>query len=346
LENSLKKLLFSLFLLSSVAFAAVPKAPNLRQTLNHQKKELKIITKEIYSLEKSLGNGNKKYLRTLKEKESIEDSIFALQRKLKDNEQQGNDRKAKLEKSIKNLLVIKFKKNQKPGELLYLRLLRKNLKKEAVVLEKFLKDNARVRTSLTALQSKLSSVREVEMDLLNLMKDMEETKREKSLRYVEVKKLKDELQGKLKLNKAKKHVRSLVKTKTSKMIKERFLAPLAKISDMEYQKKGVTYKFDVRQNVKSSRAGKVIHTGSLSTYGNVVMVDHGNEVKSIFLGQFLPTVKKGQKLKAGASIGKTFDVAKNEGKLYFEVRKKNKAQNTILLLDRNEALKNNQSQRL
>ncbi len=329
-----------------MAFAAVPKRPNLRQVLQNQKKELKVITKEIYSLESSLGKGNKKYLRTLKEKETVEDSIFTLQRKLKDNEVQANQRVEKLEKSIKNLLVIKFRKNQKPGELLYLRLLKKSLKKEAIVLEKFLKDNSKVRTKLTALQSKLTSVREVEADLLNLMKDMEETKREKSLRYVEVKRLKDKLQGKLKLNKAKKLVRSAVKSKKTKMISERFTAPLAKISDMEYQKKGVTYKFDVRQNVKSSRAGKVIHTGSLSTYGNVVMVDHGNEVKSIFLGQFLPTVKKGQKLKAGASIGKTFDVAKNEGKLYFEVRKKNKAQNTILLLDRNQALNNNQSQRL
>ena len=114
---------------------------------------------------------------------------------------------------------------------------------------------------------------------------------------------------------------------------------------MEYGKKGVTYKFNSRQLVKTSRGGKVIHTGSLSTYGNVVMVDHGNEVKSIYLGQFLPSVKKGQSVVPGESLGKTFDVAKNEGKLYFEVRKKNKAQNTILLLDKNIATKNNQGRR-
>lgn len=342
----MKNLLLIFFLFGSIATAAVPKKTNLRATLKHQKKELKIISKEIYSLERNLGKGNKKYLRTLKEKETIEDSIYDLQRKLKDNEDQGFERKAKLEQSIKNLMVIKFKKSQKPGELLLLKLLKSNLKKEAFVLEIFLKDNAKARTKLTALQSKLTGVRQVEGDLLTLMKDMEEIKREKSLRYVEVKKLKDDLQGKMKLNKAKKLVRSAVKSKTIKMIKERFMAPLAKIVDIDYQKKGVTYKFDVRQSVKVSRAGKVIHTGSLASYGNVVMVDHGNEVKSIFLGQFLPSVKKGQAVKAGTSIGKTFDVAKNEGKLYFEVRKKNKAQNTILLLDRNTALKNNLSQRL
>ena len=346
MENSLKNLLLLLFFLSSATFGAVPKPQNLRATLNLQKKELKVITKEIYSLEKSLGKGNKKYLKTLQEKETIEDTIFSLQKKLKENEELATSRKEQLEVSVKNLLVIKFKKSQKPGELLLLKLLKDNLNKEARVLERFLKDNSKVRSSLTRLQSKLTEVRQVEDDLLNLMKDMEETKREKSLRYVEVKKLKDELQGKMKFSKAKKLVQSAVKSKKTQMIAERFFAPLSKIVDMEYQTKGVTYKFDVRQSVKVSRAGKVIHTGSLSSYGNVVMVDHGNEVKSIFLGQFLPTVKKGQQIIAGASIGKTFDVAKNEGKLYFEVRKKNKAQNTILLLDSNKALKNNLSQRL
>ena len=342
----MKKILLVLFLFSAVANAAIPKKVNLRATLRHQKKELKVITKEIYSLEKSLGKGNKKYLRTLKEKETVEDSIYSLQGKLKNNEEQGNQRAEKLEQSIKNLLVIEFKKSQKPGELLLLKLLKNSLRVEAKQLKEFLKDNARARTNLTSLQSKLTNIREVEADLLTLMKDMEDIKREKSLRYVEVKKLKDDLQGKMKLSKAKKLVRNAVKSKTTKIIKERFVSPLAKIVDMEYQKKGVTYKFDVRQSVKVSLAGKVIHTGSLASYGNVVMVDHGNEVKSIFLGQFLPSVKKGQKMKAGGSIGKTFDVAKNEGKLYFEVRKKNKAQNTILLLDRNKALKNNLSQRL
>ncbi len=96
MENSLKKLLLLLFFLSSATFGAVPKPQNLRATLNLQKKELKVITKEIYSLEKSLGKGNKKYLKTLQEKETIEDTIFSLQKKLKENEELAIERASEL----------------------------------------------------------------------------------------------------------------------------------------------------------------------------------------------------------------------------------------------------------
>ena len=338
----LKFLALFISLLAAPSFAAVKKKVNLGLNLKKHKRELSTISREIFSIESNLGKGNKKYLKTLNKRKKMEEVIVKLEMKLNNERAITEKRYVAAKKRLRQVLVQGLGSRRTAGQLLGHSLVTKALKKEVRKLASILKKNKSLTVELNTSRKRYHNLREVESDLLGLIREMEETKRVKSLKYVEVKKIKDELQGKVKLKKAKKYVK---KKKASAKIAERFSRPINSIVDMEYGKKGVTFKFDKRQEVKSSRAGKVIHTGSLSTYGNVVMVDHGNDVKSIYLGQFLPTVKKGQKLSAGTPIGKTFDVAKNEGKLYFEVRKKNKAQNTILLLDKNKATVNNQQRR-
>jgi len=73
------------------------------------------------------------------------------------------------------------------------------------------------------------------------------------------------------------------------------------------------------------------------------MIEHGNQTRSIFLGQLKSKVKKGQSVAAGEILGYTLANRKSRelGKLYFEVRKKNIAQNTSLLMDDNFLAKNN-----
>ncbi len=83
----------------------------------------------------------------------------------------------------------------------------------------------------------------------------------------------------------------------------------------------------------ASRAGKVIHSGALSTYGNVLMIDHGKDTISVCLGDFKARVPKGKRVKSGDVIGYTLKPTRKDSKLYFEVRVKDKAQATIHLLD-------------
>ncbi|MBK23410.1 MAG: hypothetical protein CME70_05330 [Halobacteriovorax sp.] len=339
MENYLKYLLaiaFFSFCFAGLSEAAVKKT-NPHKNLRQHKNELASISKQIYSLESNLGKGNKRYLKTLDQRKKLEELIVKLDNEIKSDQKLNEEKKVETRKRLKQVLVQGFGKVSTPAQVLSRKLVLNLLKKELAELNRIHKKRAKLIKSMEISKAKYEDLRRVESDLLSLMNEMEESKREKSLRYVKLKEEKEKLRKKLKFNKAK----SLAKRKKTKLISERFSTPLTDFIDMEYAKKGVTYKFNSRQAVRTSRAGKIIHTGSLSTYGNVVMVDHGNEVKSIYLGQFLPSVKKGQSVNAGESLGKTFDVAKNEGKLYFEVRKKNKAQNTILLLDKNTTKNNN-----
>lgn len=325
------------------AYAAVS-SKSMRKNLKAHSKELSAITKEIFALESNLGKGNRRYLRTLNSRKGLEEKILVLKTRIQKQEERIESKRVLTEKRMKQVLVQAMNPVKDPAQLLSLRVTSKMLKEEIQELKRIKSKTTNIKKTLETSNSEYQRLRQVESDLLSLMNEMEDSKRSKSLRYVELKKKKDSLQGKLKLRKAKKYTKS--KKKKSKLIAERFMNPIDTFSDMEYGKKGITYKYNKRQAVKVSRAGKVIHAGSLSTYGNVVMVDHGNDVRSIFLGQFSPSVKKGDSVVAGTILGTTFDVARNEGKLYFEVRKKNKAQNTVLLLDKNSTSKKSNRRRI
>src|SRR5690606_22476463 len=83
--------------------------------------------------------------------------------------------------------------------------------------------------------------------------------------------------------------------------------------------------------------GTVVYVGGLSTYGNVVMIDHGNDTRTVVLGPFTPATEKGRKVRAGDKIGSMASA----GRLYFEVRKQNVAQDTLPLVDKGALARNN-----
>jgi len=116
-----------------------------------------------------------------------------------------------------------------------------------------------------------------------------------------------------------------------------YRAPLMQNMGIEHNQKGVTFKFQGKNEVLATRSGKIAYTGSLANYGNVVMIDHGNDTRTVLLGQFDFNVKNGELVKDSQIIGYTNPKSVNglgDGKIYFEVRKNNLAQNTYMLLDR------------
>jgi septal ring factor EnvC (AmiA/AmiB activator) len=79
--------------------------------------------------------------------------------------------------------------------------------------------------------------------------------------------------------------------------------------------------------------GKVVFAGDLASYGQVVLIDHGSDLRTVLLGKMNIKVKKNDTVKDGDILAYTQSDLKESQNLYFEVRKKNTAQNTILWLD-------------
>lgn len=82
--------------------------------------------------------------------------------------------------------------------------------------------------------------------------------------------------------------------------------------------------------VAAADRGEVLFTGEFRSYGQMVIVDHGGTLYTIYgqLGEI--TVEEGQKVKAGEAIGKIS--SKKDNALYFEVRNNGKADDPLLWL--------------
>ncbi len=97
--------------------------------------------------------------------------------------------------------------------------------------------------------------------------------------------------------------------------------------------KGVTFKYSATQPVKAVGGGKIVFAGDLAAYGQVVLIDHGNDLRTVLLGRMDIRVKKDDTVGSGDVLAYTRNDTREPQNLYFEVRKKNTAQNTILWLD-------------
>lgn len=113
-----------------------------------------------------------------------------------------------------------------------------------------------------------------------------------------------------------------------------FLNPIEQIISIKVSpRKGVTYKFMGHQSIKAVGGGKVVFAGDLASYGQVIMIDHGQELRTVLLGRMILKVKKNDSVKVGDEVALTKSKGSESQTLYFEVRKKNKAQKTVHWLD-------------
>ena len=87
---------------------------------------------------------------------------------------------------------------------------------------------------------------------------------------------------------------------------------------------GVNFSVEKNESIFAPAHGEVIYSGSLSNYGNVIVIRHADGHRSVLLGKFLSKVIKSQKVKKGEVIANILEAASGENRLYFELRKEKK----------------------
>ncbi len=307
-------------------------------TIRQKTGEISRLKKDITRLEANLGVSNKKYLKIVAKKKEIEAKLFEYGQELNVEQRELEERIGKSKKVLSGLLVNKFSADQSLTGLAGQKILIEELVTEIKKLQSSLEKIKTQREEVNELETRLSEYTGLETELVNLLSSLELQKKDKAEQYITAVGDKDRLQAsydKLRSNK----IRSMSK-KGIVDLGINFSAPLDSYIGMEFDKKGVTYKYKGRRPVLSTASGKIMYQGTLSNFGNVVMIDHGKETRSIILGKFVPKVSKGSVVGVGDVLGYTRDSRNQEEKLYFEVRKKNKVQNTILLLERKSVAKN------
>jgi lipoprotein NlpD len=97
--------------------------------------------------------------------------------------------------------------------------------------------------------------------------------------------------------------------------------------------KGIDLAAPSGTNIRAAEKGKVIHSGRLGSYGNVVILSHSGKYRTLYAHARKTHVKKGQMVKQGQKIAEVGSTGKSTGPhLHFEVRKGEGARDPLLFL--------------
>ncbi len=324
-------LFFSLPILSSVR----PVRKNiisLNSEIRMKRKIISELTKELNSFEKNLGKKNRKYIRVVEKRKNLEERSFLLKKSITSQAADTKNEIHEIKSLLGKMVISKMEKEDEPSDLLARKILKEGFKKKLIELQGSFEQIQALQNEVDSLTTRLKEYSQLELQLASLINLMEKKKNSKVHAYLKQREAYGRLSQKVDSQKKKKSLKNINSSKLQRELGV-FSSPLKKHEKLEYGKKGVTYVYRKRQPVLATRKGKVIHSGTLSTFGHVVMIDHGQETRSILLGPFETKVKKGMLVREGDVLGYTIGQPHGSGKFYFEVRKKNKVQNTIYLLN-------------
>ncbi len=331
----MKLLFLSLFILSMNTRGAVPKNPG--DDLVRFRTEVMELGSRLSSLEKEIGSKSNLYVSSVEQIQQFESDIKLYREKLtelhKDVRQARNDNK----KIIHHYLIESESEAaeawQKKVHLELLKQAQLKLKDKETELISF-------ENKVAEFDEKLAALKVDEEELSMVIKELENRKKETMEIYLTKVKSKKLAENKVEKNKILKKVSAIKKTFSQEPIilkkPDRFFRkPVDDFSTYTTSPKGITFKFQAVQPVKAVGDGKVVFAGDLASYGQVVLIDHGQDLRTVLLGKMDVKVKKNDMVRDGDILAYTQKNSTEEQSLYFEVRKKNTAQNTILWLDQN-----------
>jgi septal ring factor EnvC (AmiA/AmiB activator) len=328
----------------------------MKRNLQEQNKDILKLTKEVNNVEVTLGMNNKKYLKLAEERAKIEESLASARRNADFDSETLKKSYTQTKSLLMGVLLNKLENTERSSDMLARKIMIERLQKKLVDLDGMMKSNKDLQTNVDGLYAKLQESMDTEKELLTVMGELEERKRtlreslsSQTKSTENAKQRLDEEKNKLAMNqksiqreKAREQLAPVqiteeIKIPSQPTAADQFRGPISSYQNIEYQKKGVTYNFHGKNEIRAPRSGKVVYTGALANYGNVLMIDHGNDTRTVLLGQFEYAVKNGDSVQEFQLVGHTNPRSNNglgEGRIYFEVRKKNLAQNTYLLLDK------------
>lgn len=339
--------LVSLLVLSPLE-AAVKKTPTLREIqalkaeVSQKNKKLDQLKKTMSQLEKELGERNQKLVKLFDIKRELDTQMHNFSTEIATKRENVDIQRNHVQRILKNAILSSMSGAIDPAALLSRKYLLEGLKRKNDLLVSSSEDLVKLSNNLSQLRERFIEYQKVEGELADLLNNLETDKNQKASEYVATMNEKKEKEGMLSQYQAL-FLSDKKGAEVRKKVGMMFKAPVDQYKSLSYQDKGVTFlnSPDKVIDVKATGDGKVVYSGDLSNYGNVVMIDHGNETRSILLGKFSSVVKKGDDVKSGAIVAKTLTAKKGgQGKLYFEVRIKNQIQNTVLLLDELATMQN------
>lgn len=337
----MKKLFFLVVFIPALSLASLRRGANsldkIKDALGEQARAADSIAASIKSLEKEIGKVNNQYLERSRLNQSLEEKLTKLQEGLSERVAELDKRQSEAQR-LTRLYALEGNDEEDENALLKREILTRLLSERLVELKNLKTSAQELRKTLAEYQERLTETRNSEEGLYALIVDLENKKKELSKNYISSLESKNELEEKLENALAKKKAYKVVAKAKNPGMSIQLIPPLDKFASYKGGDKGVTFKYESRAPIKASAGGNVVYSGELASYGKVIMIDHGSEIRSVILGDVEIKVHKGDRVTQGQVVGYTLSEPGLKKSLYYEVRKKNIAQNTLQWLENNSKL--------
>jgi septal ring factor EnvC (AmiA/AmiB activator) len=330
--NSMKLILAFSLILTLNSHAAIRKP---QDELARYRTEVLEIGARLSTLEKEIGSKNNLYVSSLEQIRQFESDVKLYKDELTRKHKEVKEAQVENKRILQNYLLESENDTTEPWQRkVHLELLKQaqnKLKSRETELVGF-------ETKVAEFDLKLLSLRKNEEELSQVIKELESRKKVVMETYLAKVETKKQIESKVQIQKVHTRVAAVKKELSdAPVIMARpdrlFHRPVEDFLSVTKSAKGVTYKYQAAQPVKAVGEGKVVFAGDLAAYGQVVLIDHGNDLRTVLLGKMNIRVKKNDTVSDGEILAYTLNDSKEAQNLYFEVRKKNTAQNTILWLD-------------
>ena len=291
----------------------------------------------LSSLEKEIGSKNNLYISSIEQIHQFEGDIKLYREKLVEIHSQVREAQSENKRIFQSYLIESENEGteewQRRVHLELLKQAQTKLKNKETELISF-------ENKVTEFDAKLLGLKTNEEELAKVIQELKDRKKLAMELYLSKVQSKKIAESKVQKQKLGVKIAEVKKAFSQAPVVEKrpdryFKNPVADFSTYTASAKGVTFKYNSIQPVKAVGGGKVVFAGDLSSYGQVVLIDHGGDLRTVLLGKMDIKVKKNDTVKDGDILAYTQTDSKEDQNLYFEVRKKNTAQNTILWLDQN-----------
>ncbi len=332
--NLMKKGLILFLLLSYGASGAVRKPVD---ELARYRSEVMQMGARLSTLEKEIANKNDLYVTSLNQIKQFESDVKLYRDELKKKKNELQKAQVENRRILQSYLL---ESESESTELWQRKVHLELLKKAQIKLLQTESELASFDKKVSEFDEKLLALRKNEEELGEVIKELEVRKKATMDSYLakvdEKKKLEKTVQSQKLTTRIAKVKKELSRAPVVVTKPDRYFGrPVDDYLSFTSSPKGVTFKYQATQPVKAVGSGKIVFAGDLSSYGQVVLIDHGEEIRTVLLGKMNIRVKKNDLVSDGDVLAYTINDSKEAQNLYFEVRKKNTAQNTILWLDQN-----------
>ena len=289
-----------------------------KQRILFNKKRLDEMQGKLQMLGRMLASKEGKLATVNNAKFDLESEMGDIDLKLKSLHSEVSLKQNKISRLIKTLVVVVTSKDDSMASLILVKVLRENIIKLDGELKDFEKQMIHLKSKIMVVTQGLRNFGEQETMLAEQLLELKETRTETLEAMSEIEKKVDEL---LRVRLVDDSIPERTKAHNFMVI-----MPLESYRQSIVTKKGITFRCQDRVAILAPANGRVAYLGQLGNLGEVAIIDHGGEYRSILLGKATYTVGNGANISKGDVIGhaKVDGLSdKSSGQIYFEIRHKN-----------------------